>query len=604
MRTILHNCAQDAMTTVRFGRFELDAKREELRKDGEIIKLPPQPFKVLLSLAMRSGEMVTRGEIRQEIWRDDTFVDFDQALNFCIRQIREALEDDADAPRYIETLRSRGYRFLPPVETAMAGAPARATRLIVLPFRMLRPDAETDFLAFSLPDAITVSLSGLQSLIVRSSVAASRFRGDLPDPKQLAEEADVDAVVTGSLIRVGDQLRVSTQLTAVPAGTLLWSQTSQTSVGELFQLQDELTHRIVDSLAIPLTASDRGLLVRNVPSSERAYDYYLRGNQLSHDRKQWAAARDLYLRAVADDPQYAPAWARLGRMHHVMGKYIGTSVDDSLGRSEAAFRRALEINPELPIAHKLYAQLEVDLGRAPAAMVRLLERAGSADSEIFAGLVSACRYCGLLEASLAADAKARSLEPRIRTSVPHTWFQMGDYERVATRRIDETFYIGSIAFASVGRTAEAIAAVAELEPKSPPRARDILMAARTLLEGRMAESLAAVRRVAATDFRDPEGLFYLARHLAHLKEKDAAVQLFQRVVRGGFCCYPAVARDPWLDSIRGLPEFAKLLRDARTKHREAEAAFERAKGDVTLGMSRSARAHDDQRLPSRSRSGR
>lgn len=576
---------------MRFGRFELDPKRGELRKDGEVIKLPPQPFKVLLSLAMRSGQTVTRDEIRQEIWKDETFVDFDQALNFCIRQIRAALDDDADAPTYIETLRRRGYRFLPPIETVATGASASSctTRLIVLPFRMLRPDTETDFLAFSLPDAITASLSGLQSLIVRSSVAASRFAGDLPDPKRLAEEADVDAVVTGSLMRVGDQIRVSTQLTAVPAGTLLWSQTSQVSVGELFQVQDELTHRIVDSLAVPLTASDRGLLARDVPSNARAYDFYLRGNQLSHDRKQWTTARDLYLRAVAEDPQYAPAWARLGRMHHVMGKYVGTSVDDSLDRAEAAFRRALEINPELPMAHKLYAQLEVDLGRAPVAMVRLLERARSADPEIFAGMVSACRYCGLLEASVAADAKARSLEPRIRTSIPHTWFHMGDYARVATRPLDETFYIGPMAFAAIGRTTEAIAAFAELEQKTPARARDIMLAARTLLEGRVAESLAAVHRIAQTDFRDPEGLFYLVRHLAHLNEKDAAVQLFRRVVCGGFFCYPAMAKDPWLDSIRDLPDFSKLLRDARAKHREALAAFERVNGHVTLGMPRLAR---------------
>jgi hypothetical protein len=89
-----------------------------------------------------------------------------------------------------------------------------------------------------------------------------------------------------------------------------------------------------------------------------------------------------------------------------------------------------------------------------------------------------------------------------------------------------------------------------------------MIAARTLLEGRVADSLAAVRRVAATDFRDPEGLFYLARHLAHVKEKDAAVQLLQRVVRGGFCCYPAMVTDPWLDSIRDLPEFARPARCA------------------------------------------
>jgi TolB-like protein len=459
----------------------------------------------------------------------------------------------------------------------------------VLPFRMLRADAETDFLAFSLPDAITASLSGLQSLVVRSSIAASRFHGDMLDPKRLAEEADVDAVLTGSLVRCGDQLRVSTQLTAVPAGTLLWSQTSQSSVGELFQLQDELAHRIVDSLAIPLTASDRGMLTRDVPASERAYDYYLRGNQLSHDRHQWTAARDLYLRAVAEDPRYAPAWARLGRMYHVMGKYCDTGVGDNLDRSEMAFRRALEINSELPVAQKLYAQLEVDLGRAPAAMVRLLERARSADPEIFAGLVSACRYCGLLEASLAADARARSLESRIRTSLPHTWFQMGDYERVATRPIDETFYVVPMAYASTGKAAEAIAALTELEQNAPARARDIMVAARTLMQGRVADSCAAIHRIATSDFRDPEGLFYLVRHLAHLNEKDAAVQLFQRVVRGGFCCYPAMARDPWLDSIRGLPEFAKLLREARAKHREALAAFRSVNGDVILGMSRPTR---------------
>jgi DNA-binding winged helix-turn-helix (wHTH) protein len=577
------------MSTLRFGRFELDPKRGELRKDEQGIRLPPQPFKVLLSLAMRGGEAVTRDEIRQAIWRGDTFVDFDQALNFCIRQIREALDDDAHAPRYIETLPRRGYRFLPPIETAAAGAPVHPTRLIVLPFRMLRADAETDFLAFSLPDAITASLSGLQSLVVRSSIAASRFHGDMLDPRRLAEEADVDAVLTGSLVRCGDQLRVSTQLTAVPAGTLLWSQTSQSSVGELFQLQDELAHHIVDSLAIPLTASDRGMLTRDVPASERAYDYYLRGNQLSHDRHQWTAARDLYLRAVAEDPRYAPAWARLGRMYHVMGKYCDTGVGDNLDRSEMAFRRALEINPELPVAHKLYAQLEVDLGRAPAAMVRLLERARSADPEIFAGLVSACRYCGLLEASLAADARARSLESRIRTSVPHTWFQMGDYERVATRPIDETFYVVPMAYASTGKAAEAIAALTELEQNAPARARDIMVAARTLMQGRVADSCAAIHRIATSDFRDPEGLFYLVRHLAHLKEKDAAVQLFQRVVRGGFCCYPAMARDPWLDSIRGLPEFAKLLREARAKHREALAAFRSVNGDVILGMSRPTR---------------
>src|SRR5262249_53879269 len=150
------------------------------------------------------------------------FVDFEQGLNFCIRQIREALGDTADAPRFIETLPRRGYRFLIPFETGTA-APERpsVTRLIVLPFRMLRPDPETDFLAFSLPDAITSSLSGLESLVVRSSMAATRFAGDHADPKRIASEADVDAIVSGTLLRAGERVRLTSQLTEAASGTLL-----------------------------------------------------------------------------------------------------------------------------------------------------------------------------------------------------------------------------------------------------------------------------------------------------------------------------------------------------------------------------------------------
>ena len=129
-------------------------------------------------LVRRGGEIVTRAEIRERIWCDDTFVDFEQGLNFCIRQIREAVGDTADAPRFIETLPRRGYRFLPAVETTAPAEPKAVTRLIVLPFRMLRPDTETDFLAFSLPDALTTSLSALKSLVVRSSLAASRFAAE------------------------------------------------------------------------------------------------------------------------------------------------------------------------------------------------------------------------------------------------------------------------------------------------------------------------------------------------------------------------------------------------------------------------------------------
>src|SRR5215470_675979 len=220
----------ESPTILRFDVFELDTGSGELRKNGDRIKLPPQPFKVLELLARRSGEVLTRAEIRERIWSGDTFVDFEQSMNFCIRQIREAVGDTADAPRFIETLPRRGYRFLLPVEAPAPAAPKTFKRLIVLPFRMLRPDPETDFLAFSLPDALTTSLSGLKSLVVRSTLVASRFSSGTQDLKTIATEADVDLIVTGTLLSAGDEIRVTAQLTDAATGTLMFSHSIQSRI--------------------------------------------------------------------------------------------------------------------------------------------------------------------------------------------------------------------------------------------------------------------------------------------------------------------------------------------------------------------------------------
>jgi DNA-binding winged helix-turn-helix (wHTH) protein/tetratricopeptide (TPR) repeat protein len=570
-------------SVLRFGPFEVDIRGAELRRNGELVKLSPQPVRLLTLLAQRSGEVVTREEIKRELWCDGTHVDFDRGLNFCIRQIREALGDAAQTPRYVETLPRRGYRFVVPVEAPTA--PSRSLpRLIVLPFRMIRPDAETDFLTFSLPEAITTSLSGLQSLIVRSSAAAARFATGANDLQIVAAEADVDVVLTGSLLRSGGQVRVVAQLTELPAGTLRWAHTLQMPVGDAFQVQDEIVRRIVDSLAVPLTAREWRVFSRDVPASAQAYESYLRANQLSYDSKRWVLARDLYQCAVENDPNYAPAWARLGRMHHVLGKYLDSDAAGSDALAEAALTRALELNPDLPIAHKLFAQLDVDRGRAQKAMERLLGRARCADSEIFAGLVSACRYCGLLDASIAADGCARRLEPRIRTSVMHTYFQSGQYARVAEAgRLAETPYVAAIALGAMGRAEEAITALHALEARTPTRLREFMVAARTLLEGKRAESVAAITRLVSSDFSDPEGLFYLSRQLGHLNEVDAALAVFRRAVAGGFFCYPAMAQDDWLMPLRRRREFTRLMGVVRERHQQAMEMFNQHEARSLLG---------------------
>src|SRR5262249_40909588 len=146
-----------------------------------------------------------------------------------------------------------------------------------------------------------------------------------------------------------------------------------------------------------------------------------------------------------------------GRIHHVMAKYLTTGAKEGFAKSEAAFKQALDLNPHLAIAHKYYAQLEVDLGRASDAAARLLPQAhGAADPEVLAGLVSPLRYNGLLDASNAAHSRAATLDPKIRTSVPHTWFLQRDYERIASLRIEDNPYIVALSLAEVGRKDEAL----------------------------------------------------------------------------------------------------------------------------------------------------
>src|SRR5688572_17247548 len=238
------------------------------------------------------------------------------------RVIRRALaKRPADRPVSADSMAEELRSIAGAGSTDMPVLARALTRLVVLPFRALRPDPDTDFLAFSLPDAIATSLSGISSLIVRSSAIAARFAAETPDLKVLAAEADVDRVVMGTLLRSGDQLRVTAQLVEAPGGTLLTSHAIQSSLGDLFRLQDDLTRRVVEALSLPL-AGTLTPPAADTPRNARAYEFYLRANELARTYAGLKEARDLYQRAIDLDPGFAPAWAHLGRCHRVIGKYV------------------------------------------------------------------------------------------------------------------------------------------------------------------------------------------------------------------------------------------------------------------------------------------
>ena len=417
---------------------------------------------------------------------------------------------------------------------------------------------------------------------MRSSLAAARFKADAPDLAALASELDVNVAVTGTLLRAGAEVRVATQLIEVQTGRLLWSKTTQVTLNDIFQLQDDLTRQIVESLSLPLSAREQRMLSHDTPATARAYEYYLRANELASDPKSWGIARDLYQQSIDEDPRYAPAWARLGSLLRRLAK-LGGGTDEDMVRAEAAVGRALELNPDMPLAHSLAALIHIDRGRARDAMVRLTELATrrSTDPELFAGLVYACRFCGLLGASLRADLRARRLDPSIRTSAIHTLFMLGQHDAVVASPVESPAVV-AFSLVALGREQDALVLIAEKDKSVPPRIRGALRVTRMLLEGRPEDAVEEIHAI-APDFRDAEGLYYLARQLAYAGAADDAMRLLERATGAGFWCYPLLASDAWLDPLRDRPDFAVVLDRAKQELDLASAAFTSAGGDQILG---------------------
>jgi eukaryotic-like serine/threonine-protein kinase len=479
----------------------------------------------------------------------------------------------------------RASLLLEGIDSRVRAIPVR--RLMVLPFRFLRPSEELQFLALSLPEAITVSLGGLEGLVVRSSVVSARYAGDSPDLKKIAAESEVDLVLTGGLLAVGDQLRITTQLVEIPSGTLIWSHSAQATTSELMELHDDLVRRVVDSILPSITSGERQALERDRPISGSAYELYLRANEISRSWHQdLSGSIELYQRCLAKDPSYAPAWARLGRALWLRDKYTLPSAE-GLRQADEAFQKAFALNPDLSLAHNLYTHLQVDQGRAIEALQRLLKRARSrnTDAELFAGIAHVCRYCGLMQAALAAYHEARRLDPQIPTTIDQTYLMLGDYQRAWEAPGRDFGYVGALALAPLGRVEEAVEILRASEQINLPRLLKLFVVSlRALLEGKLEESLEASRNVMQASFRDPEGLYQLACQLGYLNQQEEALRFLSRAIEGGFFCYSAMVREPWLDSLRGTKEFRRLLRVAETRYHEASRIFIDSGGAALLGI--------------------
>ena len=577
-----------------FGPYRLEPAERRLARDQAPVALTPKAFDLLVYLVRNPDRLLKKEELLEHLWPGVFVEEVNLAQN--ISALRRALGGDS-RDSYIQTIAGTGYRFTAPVKRADRSTPAApaveaspAKRVIALPFRMLKPDADLDFLSFSLPDAITAELSTFNAVIVRSSLVAARFAGEAPDLPRIARDAQVDVVVTGTILRAGSELRVSAQLADANAGTVIWSHTVQAPVGDLFHLQDALVTRIVGSLARPLTGDPHRAGPstplragkQDVPTTASAYELFLRANEVARRATvvRWddaTVARDLYLQSLREDPNYAPSWARLARIYRLLGKTEPADAESNFARADDAIRRALALNPDLAIAHNWAAQFEVDRGRAPQAMVRLLEllRRQGPQAEVFAGLVHACRFSGLLDASLAAHDRAVHLDAAIDTGVMHTYFLRRRWDDAIAASGVRKGYVWGLSMAEIGRAAEAIPVLAKQSA--------MFAAVHAYLVGDPAGAATILHEVVPT-IADPEAFYYSARLLARVGENEFAIETLGRAINGGYACADAMDVEPWFDPIRKTRAFQDLTATARAGRAGAAELFENADGARLLSL--------------------
>jgi DNA-binding winged helix-turn-helix (wHTH) protein len=310
----------------------------------------------------------------------------------------------------------------------------------------------------------------------------------------------------------------------------------------------------------------------------QTYEKFVRARELTTQRslESMLLARDLYWTCLADNPNFAPAWAWLGRCCWFLDKFThSSSVIPEL--AEAAFQRAFVLDPDLASAHQFYTLLQVDLGRADEAMRRLLERLKHhpTEAESFSSLVQVLRFRGLLRESVAAHRRAVELDPAVTTSVAHTFFLAGQYKTAIDAYSGRTgYYLDAAAWAALDDRKQALALLRErLSNSSFSKLITALMTSLfAMLEGKTDEAKSIMD--SADTSREPEILLYFARHYCHLGLLDPSIRALEIAARSGFICAPETLKlDPWFVRLPKHKHFGSLLSTAHAFVEESRSAF-------------------------------
>jgi tetratricopeptide (TPR) repeat protein len=400
----------------------------------------------------------------------------------------------------------------------------------------------------------------------------------------VAADLNVDTLLTGSYLKDGDDLRITAQLIDVKPDKILWREAIDVKYDKLLTVQDRVAQQIIKQLELNLSPSEAANLKPEKPINAAAYEDYLRGIDF-YSLNEFAAAIDMLEKATKLEPNYAPAWAQLGRAYTTNAS-LEAGGREHYNKAQGAFEKAIALNPALVEPRIYMGNLLTDTGRVEQAvpLLRSVLQDSPNNAEAHWELGYAYRFGGMLQESVAECEKARQNNPQVKISSAalNSYLYLGEYEKFlqslpASDSAYILFYRGLAEYYMNHRDQaasdfdNAFARNASLLPADVGKALSYSIRhdkTRGLKQLQQTENNIEERGVS-----DPELIYKVAQAYAVLGDKASALHMLRHSIDGGFFCYPYFVRDPLLQSLRGEPEFRVLMNQASHRHEQFKATF-------------------------------